>query len=160
MTTDATQERKWDDVTSEQLFNIIEYLKSDFDRELSFKVIELFNERMRDDVHVDSEILYSFMKYVFARIVAGQTADQAFGLKARKGKYRRPDTTSRDVPAVAMVVLQTRKDVTWEGAVSDAAEHLAIGDRTVERACTNYREGLEYLSEEILEQLPATTRHA
>lgn len=145
--------RKWDDVTPEGLDTIIEYLKCNFEPELSRKVIELFYERMQDDEHVDMGALYVLMKHVFAQIMAGRSADQAFGLKAIKGKYNRPDNTSRDVRAVAMVVLQMRKGVTWEDAVTDAAVHMGIGDRTVERACETYREGLEWLLDETLMQL-------
>lgn len=142
--------RKWDDVTPEQLSNIIEAIKYIYDPELSFRVIELFHERMQDDEHIDSWTLYSFMKHVFAQIMEGRSADQAFGLKPIKGKYRRPDNTSRDLRATAMVILQMRKGITWEGAVTDAAQHLKIGDRTVERAYEFYREGLACLPDEIL----------
>ena len=79
--------RKWDEVTSDGLLTIIEYLKHNFDAELSRKVIELFHERMQDDEHVDLDVLYVLMKHVFAQIMDGRTADQAFGLKCIKGKY-------------------------------------------------------------------------
>ncbi len=41
--------RKWDNVTYDQLSNIIEILKHHFDPALSHKVIELFHERMQDE---------------------------------------------------------------------------------------------------------------
>jgi len=44
------EERKWDKITPEGLYTIIQYLKTNFDAELSHKVIELFHERMRDDI--------------------------------------------------------------------------------------------------------------
>ena len=108
---------------------------------------------MQDDEHVDSDILYALMKHVFARIMEGQSADQAFGLTGIKGKYIRPDNTSRDIRAAAIVVLQMRKGISWEDAVIDAADNLAISDRIVERACETYKAGLSLLPDEPLMQI-------
>src|SRR5690606_42039404 len=66
-----------------------------FDPELSKKVIELFHERMRDEIDFDPALLHSLMQHVFAQILQGHSADQALGLKAIKGKYNRPDNTER-----------------------------------------------------------------
>ncbi len=145
--------RKWDDVTPEGLDTIIEYLKCNFDPVLSLKVIELFHERMQDDEHVDLGSLYLLMKHVFAQIMEGRSADQAFGLKAIKGKYNRPDTMARDVRASAMVMLQMRRGVTWEDAVTDAAEQMGIGNRTVQRVFATHRIGLEWFPDEVLIEL-------
>ena len=150
---EQSAQRKWDEVTPEGLYNIIQYLSGNFDAALSSKVIELFHERMRDDIYFDPALLHSLMKHVFARIIKGQSADQAFGLKAIKGKYNRPDNTSRDICAAAIVVLQMRKGVNWEDAVSDAAEHMAISDRTVERACETYKASFELLPNKLLTQI-------
>lgn len=146
--------RKWDDVTPEELDTKIEYLKVNYDPELSHKVLELFHERMQDDEHVDMGALYKLMKHVLALIIVeGRSADQAFGLKAIKGKYARPDTMSRDLRATAIVVMQMRKGATKEDAVTDAAEHMGINDRTIERACEAYQVGLTWLPDEALIQL-------
>ena len=145
--------RKWDNVTSDQLLNIIETLKHHFDPVLSHKVIELFHERMQDDEHVDPDALYALMRHVFSLIMDGRSADQAFGLKAIKGKYNRPDNTSRDIRAAAIVALQMRKGVNWEDAVTDAAEQMTISDRSVERACETYKVGFEWLPDETLMQI-------
>lgn len=145
-----SEQRKWDQITPEGLYNIIQYLKDNFDPELSRKVIELFHERMRDDIDFDPALLDSLMKHVFARIMEGQSADQAFGLKAMRGKYIRPDNTSRDICAAAIVVLQMRKGVSWEKAVTDAAEHMVISDRSVERACDAYKTSFELLPNDPL----------
>jgi hypothetical protein len=142
--------RKWDNVTPEGLLNIIESLKHNFDADLSYKVIELFHERMQDDEHIDSGALYALMKHVFAQIIEGQSADQAFGLKVIRGKYNRPDNTSRDICAAAIVVLQMRKGVSWEDAVTDAAGHMAISDRSVERAYDAYKTSFELLPNDPL----------
>lgn len=92
--------RKWDDVTSEELLTIMEYLKFNFDPELSRKVIELFHERMQDDEHVDMDVLYALMKHVFAQIIDWNSADQAFGIKAIKGN------TPEQISMVATFMLQ------------------------------------------------------
>ncbi len=142
--------RKWDEVTPEGLYNIIQYLKGNFDPELSKKVIELFHERMRDEIDFDPALLHSLMQHVFAQILQGHSADQALGLKAIKGKYNRPDNTERNLRAACIVILQMRKGISWECAVSDAAGHLSISDRTVERAYKTYREGIEILPDDTL----------
>lgn len=145
--------RKWDDVTPEGLITIIEYLKCTYDPELSLKVIELFHERMRDDEPIHLDVLQVLMKHVFAQIIDGKSADQAFGLKPIKGKYNRPDNTSRNMRAAAIVILQIRKGINWEDAVTDAAGHMAISDRTVERAYETYKEPFELLPDAPLMQM-------
>ena len=145
--------RKWDNVTPEGLLNIIESLKHHFDADLSYKVIELFHERMQDDEHVDSGALYALMKHVFAHIMDGKSAAQAFGLKRIKGKYNRPDTYERDIQAAAMVVLNLRKGSKWLAAVADASVHLDISESTVKRALDDFSEGFEWLPDDILKQI-------
>jgi len=145
--------RKWDEVTPEGLYNIIQYLKSNFDPELAKKVIELFHERMRDEIDFDPALLHSLMQHVFAQILEGHSADQAFGLKAIKGKYNRPNNEERDMRAACIVILQIRNGTSWENAVTDAAEHLLISDQTVARAYKTYRYVLDMLPSEHLESL-------
>ena len=130
-----------------------EILKHHFDPALSRNVIELFHERMQDDEHVDPDVLYALMKHVFALIMEGKSADQAFGLKRTKGGYKREDTYERDLHAAAIVVLNLRKGFKWLDAVADAAVHLSISESTVKRACADFREGLDYLPDDILMQI-------
>lgn len=145
--------RKWDDVTSDDLLSILTYLAQNFDPELTLKVIELFHERMRDDLYFDPEILHLLMKRVFALIMDGKSADQAFGLKPMKGRHQRPDTTFRDIRATAIVILQQRRGENWENAVMEAAERLNVSERTIQRAYANVREALECVKEEVLKEL-------
>ncbi len=149
------EQRKWDEVTPEGLYTIIQYLKSNFDAELSHKVIELFHERMRDDIDFDPALLHSLMKHVFAQIIEGKSADQAFGLKTEKGKYPRPDTHSRDLRATAIVILRLRQGLNLEDSSNDAAEVLGISESTVKRACAEWFETLEKLNlpDETLQQV-------
>ena len=148
--------RKWDNVTPEGLLNIIEYLKHNFDADLSRKVIELFHERMQDDEHVDSGALYSLMKHAFAQIIEGNSADQALGLKRKKGEYERKDTYERDIQATAIVVLDIRKGSRWLDAVADASVYLDISESTVKRACSEFREGFDLLPDDVLIQIAGT----
>lgn len=143
--------RKWDNVTRGELLTNIEYLKDHFDPDLARKVIELFHERMRDDEYVDPDLLYAFMKPVFALIMEDRNADQAFGLKAMRGKYEREDSYTRDLSAAAIVVLLMRKGVKWEDAINDASEHLGIGDRIIKRAYSHYKEEFECIPDSALE---------
>ncbi|MFQ2510266.1 hypothetical protein ACK31D_00005 [Aeromonas caviae] len=54
--------RKWDHITPEELDTKIEYLKCNFDPDLTMQVIEIFNERMQDDEHVDTGALTKLIK--------------------------------------------------------------------------------------------------
>lgn len=142
--------RKWDNVTRGELLTNIEYLKDHFDPDLARKVIELFHERMRDDEYVDPDLLYAFMKPVFALIMEGRSVDQAFGLKLIKGKFEREDNYMRDLSAAAVVVLLMRKGVKWEDAINDASEYLGIGDRIIMRAYSHYKEEFEWIPDSVL----------
>lgn len=156
MTMEPPEQRKWDEVTPEGLYNIIQYLKGNFDAELSRKVIELFHERMRDDIDFDPALLHSLMKHVFAQLMDGKSADQAFGLKAIKGKHNRADTYERDLHAAAIVILNIRAGDTWLDAVATAAVHLDISESTVTRACKDFRSGLDLLPDDVLMQISDT----
>lgn len=153
--------RKWDHTTRVDLLTAIACLKDGHRPEAARNLIEYFHERMQDDDGYDTEVLHLWMKHVFALIIEGKTADQAFGLKGIKGQYNRPDTFSRDMCAAASVVSRRRqKDddskeeaVSWESAVTDTALKMQLSSRTVERAHEAYRDGLEYLADEGLEQI-------
>lgn len=145
--------RKWDHITPEELDTKIEYLKCNFAPDLTMQVIELFNERMQDDEHIDTGALTKLMKPVFERLMAGMSAAQALGLKAGQGKYPREDSFERDVRAATLVVWHMRKGATWENAVTDTAEHMKLESITVQRAYRDYRAGAEYLPDAQLERL-------
>lgn len=168
--------RKWDAVTQGELFSIIENLKQAYDPDLARKVIELFLERMRDGEHIDHDVLAYWMEHVFAQIIAGKSADQAFGLKPVRGADKQKDTEDRDMLAVAIFVLHMRHGIQWrnlsrdstnnapidpilqtskgkwEEALADAAVSLEISESTVQRACSQYLNVLEMLSDGSLLQ--------
>ena len=142
---------KSDEVTRKELINTIELFKlHPLSPGLAKKLIGYFHERMQEDEYVDSDLLYEFMKPVFASIMQGNTADQAFGLKLIKGKYEREGNYMRDLSAAAVVVLLMRKGVKWEDAINDASEYLGIGDRIIMRAYSHYKEEFEWIPDSAL----------
>lgn len=149
--------RKWDDVTTGELLAVIEYLKHNFDPALSRKVIELFHERMQDDEYVDHDVLHYLMKHVFAQIMAGMSADQAFGLNAKRGDDKRKDTFDRDIAIAATFILNIRKEgVSWEDARIDTAQSFGVSESTVTRAHDKFSAGLELIQEEALKIIAGT----
>ena len=147
--------RKWDQVEHGELVAIIEYVKVNFDPALSRKIVELFHERMQDGEAIDTGALCLFMKHVFSQIISGRSADQAFGLKQIKGRYKRPDTEERDMQATAVVILHMRQGASWEDAVFKAVEQLELGERIVQRAYEFYSETFWCLTDETLLTLAA-----
>lgn len=145
------QVRKWDEVTPEGLYNIITSLHNSRNPELTVKVIEVLHERMRDEIPVSYELLRYFLEPIFAQIIEGKSADQAFGLKFSRGGYQRPDTHGRDLCAAALITLRVRKGEGWEDAVADAAEALHISESTAARAYGMHNRSLEHLPNETLE---------
>ncbi|MFD2407758.1 hypothetical protein ACFSVK_21725 [Azorhizophilus paspali] len=86
---------KWDDITADGLMGAVYAAKGKYDPELSRNVIEAFHERMEREgdgfyLSKDVEALCVLMKHVFAQILEGRTADQAFGLKPIKGNTNAP----------------------------------------------------------------------
>jgi len=158
MNMEQPEERKWDKVTPEGLYTIIQYLKTNFDAELSHKVIELFHERMRDDIDFDPALLHSLMKHVFAQIMAGKSADQAFGLKPKRGDGKRKDTFDRDIAIAAAFIRNKRKEDTgWEDARFDTAESFGVSESTVQRAYDKFSEGLELVPDDLLKEIACTS---
>jgi hypothetical protein len=101
---------------------------------------------------VENWIIYAFGKV----IEDGYSADQAFGLKARKGKYERPDTLERDIKAVAAVILSTRSGDSKQRAIGDAANLLfpyGTGDKAVEKACEKYMDTLNDFPSSLLRSM-------
>ena len=102
-------------------------------------------------------ILLDYVRHAFRLILEeGATANQAFGLRTRRGQYRREDTTVRDIQAASFVVLGMRSGKTWLDAVGDAANQLfpdGKGERAVQTAYSNYKEFLENAPDSFLADL-------
>lgn len=145
--------RKLRDVSLDELFTLVEYLKVNYDPERSLKVIACLSARMEGDDYVPLELLQALTKHAFALIVEGKTADQAFGLKPIKGKYARSDNESRNMQAAALVFLQMRKNINWEDSVIDIAETMGLSDSVVRRAYSEYKDVFPLFLNETLENL-------
>ena len=102
--------------------------------------------------YVENWVIHAFTKI----IEEGYLADQAFGLKARKGMHARPNTQDRDIIATAIVILAIRAGNTWEYAIDDAAYKLfndGTGDAAVKVAYSKYRDSICHLCNEELAAL-------
>src|SRR5690554_6025448 len=145
--------RKLRNISLDELFTLIEYLKVNYDPERSLKVIACLSARMESDDYVPPELLQALIKHAFALIVEGRTADQAFGLKPVKGQYPRLNNELRNMQAAALVFLQMRKDNNWENSVTDVAEAMELNDSVVRRAYSEYKDVFFWLPNETLEDL-------
>lgn len=148
---------KWADVTDADVRGALNAVKHSYEPEAAKNLIEYFHERFSNQERYDQDALLAFIKMAFQRIVDdGWSADHAFGLKLKRGHYQRPDTTERDVMAAAFVVLRMRQGRLWSDAVGEAANLLmpdGEGDKAIESAYTQYREGLSILPDEFLASL-------
>lgn len=145
-------EMRWADVTRDDLNAALASLKTGHDPEAARNLIEYFHERMSNGFQYDESILRDLVAHAFAGIIAGKTADQAFGLKLERGKYERVDKSDREAWAAAYVVLLRRKGSILANAISDASTLLFTegGDKIVERAYEEYRSELEEYSDTCL----------
>ncbi len=153
---------KWVDVTNADLKAAVAAVKYSHDPDAARNLIEYFHERMRDGEQYDLDILHELMAHVFSEIVENKcTADQAFGLKLRRGKYLREPTFDRDVAGAAYMVLLMRNGWTWQDAKGEAANLFFSddrGDKAMETAYSQYKECLQFLSNQNLAaMLPSDT---
>lgn len=144
---------KWTDVSRDDLEHALAIIKHSYEPDNSLNLIEYFHERMSNGFTYEKDILQELIELVFARIIAGDTADQAFGFKQKRGKYQRKCTVERDTQATACMVLMIRKGCLWLDAIGYAANLLfpdGKGGKAVERAYEYYHEEFEEYSNEVL----------
>ena len=83
-------------------------------------------------------VLCEYMAHVFSKMIEDMwTADQAFGLKKRRGQYIRPNKSIRDYECAANMLLLMRHGTKYEDAVGDTANLYfkdGQGDRAVKDA--------------------------
>jgi len=125
-------------------------------------LIRYFAERLEDGHMLQDPVLFQYLRHAFAKITKeGWSADQAFGLKLRRGQYYRPDTMNRDIASVAYVVLLMRHGWTWIDAISEAANLFISsegGDKAVTAAYSRYKRTIKDLPEKtLLKILPEGT---
>jgi hypothetical protein len=103
--------------------------------------------------------LHQLLFHAFGRIVnEGVSADVAFGLKLRRGKYPRSNTIARDVMIAALVVLHRRRGHTLPFAQGEAANAFCPdgkGEKAVAVAYKKHRATFETLPDSsLLDLLP------
>lgn len=122
-------------------------------------LIAYFHERLKEGEKYNEQILGELLEYAFGKIVDDNwSADHAFGLRRKRGRYDRKDTTERDVRAAALVELLMRSDKTLSFAKSEAADrHFpdGCGGRAIDAAWQKYRDVLRSAPKEFLEDLKA-----
>ena len=153
---------KWRDASDGDLLAALAKVKYGHNPEAARSLIEYFHERFRDSDGYSEKILLELVYHAFEKIIKdGWTADQAFGLKLRRGHYEREDTTIRDVELAAYVIRRTRDGANWITAIGDAANLISDsgGESIVKTAYSKYRATLEIMSDEWLDgYLPAELR--
>jgi len=159
--------RKLRNISLDELFTLIEYLKVNYDPERSLKVIACLSARMESDDYVPPELLQALIKHAFALIMEGKNADQAFGLAPIRGRYARPNNESRNMQITALVILTLRKQIywkdangkiidlilqfiDWEDAVGQVSDYMELGERTVSRAYGEYGSFFSSLENKLL----------
>lgn len=124
------------------------------DPDVARALIYHFHSQFSSGEPHNERILIQLVQHAFEKIIDDNwTADHAFGLKLKRGHYKRSDTTARDVIATAYVLLLRRKKWTRQDAMGEAANLLfpdGEGDRAVESAYKKYADDLNWLPDELL----------
>ena len=146
---------KWGDVTNADLEGALLAIKYGHDPVAAKNLIEYFYERIHGGASFNERVLHGFLDHAFGKVaIEGWSADQAFGLKLKKGHHERANTFERDVIAAAfMVLLMQKKNWRWQDAKGEAANNLfpdGRGEKAVEKAYKSYGIGLKGLPEDYL----------
>ena len=154
----------WRDITLVDLNGALGSLIYDNDPIAANNLINYFHERF-SDVGLDGcpqsavGVLCEYMQHVFKKmLVDGYTAEQALGLKRRRGKHERADNTVRNHEITAHMMLSIRKGKKWLDARGDAASYFFDGDRgdkAAEKAYSENKQLFEYarFSDDDLEEI-------
>lgn len=153
---------KWRDISEADLNGALAFVLHGHDPDAARNLIEYFHECIHEREPYNEGILLELLDHAFGKIVReGWSADHAFGLKLKRGKRQRPDTTERDVIAAAYMILLIRNGWTWLDAKGQAANLLfpdGRGEKAVEAAYALCKEEFEPMSDELLiDMLPQGT---
>lgn len=171
-----TGARKWDEVSNgdlEAALAVVEHGigkrddagKLKHDPDTARNLIEYFWERMRDGECYDDGVLFRLMKHAFGKIIEdGWSADEALGLKLRKGMHPREDVRDRDIAVTAFIVLQKRKagnGYSHREILENAANlffendggNSNAGIKSAGAAFTKFRETFERFPDDVLRRL-------
>lgn len=150
-TRNCMDERKWDHLTPDELYNAVVLIKSSHEPTAARNVIECLYERLRDDVPFDVRVLELLVLHAFARMLEeGRTLDQGFGVKNVRGQYARKDTTIRDLQLAYLVAEKQADGLAVETAINDVEDTTKFGSGIVERAYRKHKDVLAYVTKDAL----------
>lgn len=149
-------------ISTADLRGALASVKHDHDPDAAMALIQYFHGKFSAGDPCDEQILYEYIEHAFGRIVAGVSADAAFGFKRVRGERDRIDTTGRDVVTAAFVVLLIRKNWKWLDAVEEVAILIdpgSKGTRWAVDAYSKYKEALSSVaSPDLAEMVPEELR--
>jgi hypothetical protein len=152
----------WRNSTLVELNTELAFVIQENDPVAAKNLINYFHERF-NDIGLDGcpkndiGVLCQYMEYVFEKIVVESwNADQALGLKRRRGKYKRAETETRDYELAACMILLVRKGKKWLEAKGETANQFfedGKGEKAVEAAYSNHKHLFTLFSDEQLEEI-------
>jgi hypothetical protein len=141
----------------DELMSALEAAKTGHDPESARSLMVEMLRQLQAGSRIVTPYVENWIIHAFGKILSeGCTADQAFGLKAERGKHERPDTHDRDIVATAMVILAMRSGKNWSEGIGEAANLLfedGTGDKAVQAAYSKYHEALDLLTSSNLSAL-------
>lgn len=151
-----TNTMKYSNVTDAELNGALAAVIHGHDEVAARSLVEYFHERIHQGEAFNERVLLEYLDHAFGRIVAGKSADVAFGFKRGQGEREREDTTHRDVVAAAYFLLQRRSGQSWEGSIQDAAEKFwptGKGGSAAKTAVATYVVALQLLPDQVLREM-------
>jgi hypothetical protein len=164
----APSPRKWDEVTPEQVYINIQFLRGNHNPALVKAVLGWFLERMQDREMYDKlendgellDLMILMFKPVIEKIVTENiSADVAIGLKPGKGKSNQRDNVERGLQAAALVTRLRRNGATYEDAIRKAAKQLSHSESTIRDSYKDFNAGVGFVSDELLDRLIGMNVH-
>lgn len=147
--------------------------KSGNDADAAQKLIAHFRDAIIDGGDFDRRLLDDYLLHAFGKILNDlkdeklakrPIADQAFGIKSKKGQYERIDNTVRNIQIAAFVkYLMLYRGNNWEDAIGAAANHFGDGDGgdgMVKNAYAEYKNTLPEDEWQLKSMLPEELLHS
>lgn len=146
---------KQDHVADATIIAAILYTQDTFAPRLVRRLFQYFDTRIRDCEPYSVEGLVLLTQPAFAQMVENKkiSANQAFGLTLRKGKYPRTHAVEQDIQAAALMLLELRKGKKLLEAQSQVAELIPRSESSVGAAYYSYRGLFDQCSDERLSAL-------
>lgn len=157
---DASEER-WRNVTDSEVNGMLAAVTSSQNADNVRTFLEYIYYRHRAGERVNERALIGYLTHVASRAIEqGDDLEVAFGIRAEKGKYDRPETLGRDMAVAADVILRTRQLKSLTEAKGEAAHALFPDDANAElgrvivaKAYKEHEAVLNTLADEYLEAM-------